>query len=382
MAKVMISCGEASGDLYAAALVRELRRLDPGIQVSGFGGNRLREAGADLVGDYRGLTVTGLVEALRVLPRAWRMQRALLARARVDRPDVLVVIDFPDFNFRLAASVKRMGIPVVYYVCPQVWAWRSSRVRTLKAVAERALVIFPFEPEYFEAAGVPVEFVGHPLLDLIPPPAPRESVLRDAGLAPDAPTVALLPGSRPNEVSSILPTLLEAIPLIERQVPGVQFLVARAPSLPDHLFESPGAPLPPRVGVLRGRADDVISASDVVVTASGTATVQTALHGKPMVIVYRLSPISYRIGRRFVHVTTYGMVNLVAGDTVATELIQDGFTPEAVAVETTRLLTEPAAAARARAGLATVRRRLGEPGASRRAAERVLEVGTAKSSHS
>ncbi len=382
MRHVMISCGEASGDLYAAALVHELRRLEPGLRVSGFGGDRLREAGVDLVGDYQGLTVTGLVEALRVLPRAWRMQRALLARARADRPDVLVVIDFPDFNFRLAAAARRLGIPVVYYVCPQVWAWRSGRVRTLKQLATKALVIFPFEPAYFQAAGVPVEFVGHPLLDLIPPASDRAAVLREAGLSPGAPTVALLPGSRPNEVASILPTLVSALPLIRQRVADVQFLVARAPSLPDHLFDPlstvPGA----RVGMLRGQADAVLSASDVVVTASGTATVQTAIHGKPMVIVYRLSPLSYHLGRRFVHVTTYGMVNLVAGEVVAPELIQDRFTPDAVAAETVRLLTDPAALERARVGLAAMRARLGEPGASRRAAARVLEVGRAGPSHS
>ena len=169
MATVMISCGEASGDLYAGALVRELRRLDPDVKVFGFGGEQLRAAGADLVGDYRGLTVTGLVEAIEVLPRAFRMQRALVERARAERPDVLVVIDFPDFNFRLAAKLKALGIPVVYYVCPQLWAWRSGRLQTLKALATKALVIFPFEPEFFRNGGVPVEFVGHPLLDLVPP---------------------------------------------------------------------------------------------------------------------------------------------------------------------------------------------------------------------
>ena len=374
MTTVMISCGEASGDLYAGALARELRRLDPGVRLAGFGGERLREACADLVGDYRGLTVTGLVEALRVLPTAWRMQRALLARARAERPDVLVLIDFHDFNFRLGAAARQLGIPIVYYVCPQLWAWRTGRVRTLKALASKALVIFPFEPAFFEAHGLSVEFVGHPLLDLVPPPADRAAVLRDAGLDPGAPTVALLPGSRPNEVSAILHTIVAALGAIRAAVPGVQFLVARAPHLGDDLFA--GLPSGPavRVAMLDGRADDVLSASDVVITASGTATVQTAIHGKPMVIVYRLSPLSYQLGRRFVHVTTYGMVNLVAGEIVAPELIQDGFTPEAVTRETVRFLTDTAHAERVRARLTDVRRRLGEPGASRRAAERVLDV--------
>lgn len=368
----MISCGEASGDAYAAALARALRSLRPDLAITGFGGAALQAAGADLVGDYRGLTVTGLVEAIRVLPQAFRMQQALVARMERDRPEALVVIDFPDFNFRLAREARARGIPVVYYVCPQLWAWRTGRVRQLKRVVTTALVIFPFEPDFFAAHGVPVEFVGHPLLDLVPPPADRAAVLVDAGLDPGAPTVALLPGSRPNEVTATLRTLVDSIPVMRARLPRAQFLVARAPSLPDALFH----PLAAAGGtaVLTGRADDVLSASDVVVTASGTATVQAALHEKPMVIVYRLAPLSYHLGRRFVHVKQFGMVNLVAGEPVATELIQDAFTPDAVARETLALLTDSARADTIRAQLRAVRRKLGEPGASRRAALRVLDA--------
>jgi lipid-A-disaccharide synthase len=374
----MISCGEPSGDLYAGALARELRRMQPDVRLTGFGGDHLKAAGADLVGHYRGLTVTGLVEALRVLPLAWRMQRALVARARAERPDVLVVIDFPDFNFPLGRAIRALDVPVVYYICPQLWAWRSGRVRALKALTTKALVIFPFEPAYFSAAGVSVEFVGHPLLDLISVTADRRAVLVGAGLDPDAPTVALLPGSRPNEVDRIFPTLMNAIPLIRARVPRVQFVVARAPSLPDSLFTGPGAGSGIAVATLTGRSDDVLSASDVVVTASGTATIQTAIHEKPMVIVYRVSPLTYVLGRRFVHMDTYGMVNLVAGERIVPELIQDAMTPDAVAAETIRLLTDPALADRTRSHLRTVRSRLGEPGASTRAAERVLEVWRAR----
>jgi lipid-A-disaccharide synthase len=370
----MISCGEASGDLYAGALTRELRRLQPDVRVVGFGGDGLQAAGADLVGHYRGLTVTGLVEALRVLPRAWRMQRALIARARADRPDVVVLIDFPDFNFPLGRAVRALGIPVVYYICPQMWAWRSGRVHALKAMTTKALVIFPFEPAFFAAAGVPVEFVGHPLLDLIPPAADRRVTLAGVGLDPDAPTVAILPGSRPNEVERIFPTLLDAMPAIRARVPRVQFLVARAPHLPDSLFRPRAGVSPAPIVTVTGRPDDVLSVSDVVVTASGTATIQTAIHEKPMVIVYRLSPLTYTLGRRFVHIDTYGMVNLVAEERVAPELIQDAMTPGAVADETVRLLTDPVAAERTRTQLRRVRSRLGEPGASARVAEHVLAV--------
>ena len=375
MAGVMISCGEPSGDLYAGALATELRRLQPGIRVTGLGGEHLRAAGADLVGDYRGLAVTGLVEALRVLPRAWRMRQALVARARADRPDALVVIDFPDFNFRLASKLRRMGVPVVYYICPQVWAWRRGRLRDMKRIVDRALVIFPFEEAIYREAGIPVRFVGHPLLDLAVAGMSRKEILAQVGFDPEAPTIALLPGSRPNELRAILPTIGEALPRIAARRPRVQFLIARAPNLPDHLFE-PVAALARsfRVATLDGRADDVLAAADVVITASGTATVQAALHERPMVIVYRVSPLTYQLGRRFLNVSTFGMANLIAGERIVPELIQDGFTPEAVAAETLRYFDDPAYAARTRDKLRDVRTALGTAGASRRAAEQVLEV--------
>jgi len=369
----MISCGEASGDLYAGALADALRRREPGCRLIGFGGPRLERAGASLTGDYRGLAVTGLTEALRVLPRSYAMYRRLVAQARDVRPDVLVAIDFPDFNFRLASAMRRLGVPVVYYISPQLWAWRQGRIHAMKRFAARVLVIFPFEVEIYERAGIPVEFVGHPLVDLIPPSPPRGAFLGSLGLSPTAPTVALLPGSRPNEVAATAATLGDAARLLAERVPGVQFVVARAPHLSDALFAPlAGAGIP--LAITADRTDDVLENADVVVTASGTATVQTALHGKPMVIVYRLSPVTYRLGRRFVRVNTFGMANLVAGRTIVPELIQDGFTPDRVAAETARFLTDETYAAATRAALAEVKARLGAPGASERAADAVLRV--------
>jgi len=372
----MMSCGEASGDLYAGALALELQRLAPGVRIFGIGGEKMHAAGAELVGDYRGLAVTGLVEALRVVPRSFSLLRRLRERMARDRPDVLVVIDFPDFNFRLAASARALGIPVVYYVSPQIWAWRAGRIKTVKQVASKVLVIFPFEKKFYEDAGVPVEFVGHPLPDLIQVTEPRERLLAGAGLDPTAPTIALLPGSRPNEVRSILPNLAEAATLIRQRVPSAQFVIARAPKLSDQMFE-PFSRFAGPSAIVSGRADDVLHASDVVITASGTATVQAALHGKPMVIVYRLAPLTYKMGRRFVKVDTFGMVNLLAGRRIVPELIQDDFTPARVADEAVGLLTDPARAADMRRALAEVRDALGEPGASRRAAEAVLSVAMA-----
>src|SRR5918995_265868 len=212
--RIMISCGEASGDLYAGALTTELRRRVPDAEIFGFGGPRLQAAGGTLLGDFTRFPVTGLTEALRVLPRSLAMLRRLVAAARERRPDVFVAIDFPDFNFRLMGALRRLGIPVVYYVSPQLWAWRPRRMKTMKAGVDRVLVIFPFEETIYRNAGVDVRFVGHPLVDLARPGEPRSSFLRDRGLNPDAPTVALLPGSRRNELERIVPTMVAALGLI------------------------------------------------------------------------------------------------------------------------------------------------------------------------
>jgi lipid-A-disaccharide synthase len=303
------------------------------------------------------------------------------------------------------ASMWRLKIPVVYYISPQLWAWRAGRMRTMKRHVSRVLVIFPFEEEVYRRAGVPVQFVGHPLVEMsrLDGALPRETFLREHGLVGDAPTVALLPGSRTNELERIVPTLASALPLIRARMPNVQFVVACAPHLRDTLFEPllagppKGGPYnagglagPPKGGshdiamadvgaafrrpvLVHDRVDEVLAASDVVITASGTATVQCALHERPMVVVYRLSPLTYRIGKPFVHVDTYAMPNLVAGRRIVPELIQDEFTASRVADETVALLTDQPRYEQTREALKQVRERLGQPGASGRAAEAILD---------
>jgi lipid-A-disaccharide synthase len=274
-------------------------------------------------------------------------------------------------------ALRRLGIPVVYYVSPQLWAWRPGRMKTMKAGVDRVLVIFPFEEAIYRNAGVDARFVGHPLVDLATAEQSRSSFLGDLGLVPEAPTVALLPGSRRNELERIVPTMADALDLIRARVPGVQFTVACAPNLDERQFgllmrgEERHRPV-----LVHGRSDDVIASSDVAITASGTATVQCALHERPMVVVYRLSPLTYRLGKPFVTVDTYAMPNLVAGRRIVPELIQDELTPQRVADETVALLTDAGLHARTREALRAVRERLGAPGASARAAEAVLEVAS------
>ena len=362
--------------MYAGALVRALQRQAPGTTAFGFGGAGLAEAGATLIGDYHGFSVTGLTEAFSVLRKSWKMLDTIGAVARDQRPDVFVAVDFPDFNFRLLPVMHRLGVPIVYYISPQLWAWRKGRLRTLKKHVSKMLVIFPFEKPLYDTAGVPSEFVGHPLIDLAVATRTREETCREAGLDPARPVVALLPGSRPNELRLLLPRLVGAAGKLVHDVSGVQFLVARAPALEDALF----APLDHLrlthvpVGVLSNAADDVLAACDLVITASGTATVQSALHQRPMVIVYRVSPMTYALLKPFVQVASYGMVNLVAGRPVVKELIQDGCTPEAIAGEARSLLIDRERANRMRSDLAEVVRKLGGPGASERAAAAVLSA--------
>jgi lipid-A-disaccharide synthase len=382
-ARLLLSCGEASGDLYAGALIRELRALDAGVSVSGLGGPHFAAAGGRLIDDYRQIAVTGLTEAIAKIPRSLAAFRRLVRSAKNEKPDALVAIDFPDFNFRLARALKRLGVPVIYYISPQIWAWRPKRLETMRRIADRVLVIFPFEEAIYRDGGVPVEFVGHPLVDLAAPSASRSDFLRAHGLSPTAPTVAVLPGSRPNEVSRILPDLLQAARLIRVAVPEAQFVVARAPHLDDGLFAQKGSdpgsdpgsdlgsdPLP--LVIVESDTNTVLASADVALTASGTATVQAALHDTPMVIVYRLSPLTYRLGRRLVTIGMIGMVNLIAGEQIVPELVQDAFTPEAVAREAISLLTDRGRATRVKAGLARVRERLGGSGASLRAAQAIL----------
>jgi lipid-A-disaccharide synthase len=372
--RLLLSCGEASGDLYAGALTRELRALDPSATIAGLGGPQLKAAGGTLLHDYRDITATGLIEPLAKLPRLVDVRRRLVDAARANPPDALVAIDFSGFNLRLAPAIKALGVPIIYYVSPQIWAWRRRRLDTIKAIADRVLVIFPFEEQIYRDAGVPVEFVGHPMIDLAKPSTPRPEFLASLGLAPAAPTVAILPGSRTSEVSRILPVLVESAAAIRAAVPDAQFVVARAPRLENALFDPVRAAASNHFAIVDGDTDSVLAAADVALTASGTATVQTALHDTPMVIVYRVSALSYHLLRRLVTVDAIGMVNLIAGRHIVPELVQDEFTPPAVAREAVSMLTDRARAASIRVELARVREKLGGPGASRRAAEAILRV--------
>ena len=305
----------------------------------------------------------------------------LVEAARRFRPDVFVPIDFPDVNFRLMAAMKRQGIPVAYYIGPQLWAWRPWRIRAMRRDVTKVIVIFPFEEALYRDAGVPVEFVGHPLVEMAEAAVAgrsRDQLRHELGLDPAWPTVALLPGSRRNELERLVPVIAESMPGLAARLEHAQFVVAGAPHLADALFAPlvrAAAPLHRPLTLVRERTDAVLAAADVAITASGTATVQGAIHGCPMVVIYKLSPMTYRLGKPFVKVDTYAMANLIARTRLVPELIQDACTPARVVEEAVALAEDPIRRARVIAGLRDVRDRLAMPGASGRAADAVLKVG-------
>jgi lipid-A-disaccharide synthase len=377
VARLLVVSGEPSGELYAAELVRHLRELRPGLEVFGLGGDRLQAQGATLLAHVRDLAVVGLLEVVSHLRQIRGVFRRVLDEVDRERPQAAVLVDYPDFNLRLARELHRRGVPVVYYVSPQIWAWRMGRIRTIRETVAQMLVIFPFEEALYRDAGVPVRFVGHPLVDLVRPES-RADFLRGQGVSPERDVVAVLPGSRPKEIAHNLPGLAGAIALLRAWRPDLEFLLPLAPSIDPALLDSALRGLPVRL-VPQGGAQSVLASCQVAMVASGTATVEAAILGAPMVVVYRLSALTHFLGSRLVNVPHVAMANLIAGKRAVPELIQDEFTPERVAGEVRALLEQPERRQAMKADLAEVRRRLGEKGASRRAAEAVGEVLSAQS---
>jgi len=369
---LLLSAGEASGDLYAARLATALRaRAD--VSFFGMGGPHMRAAGVNVVADYTEVSVVGFSEVLRKLPALRRAMRRLLAEADLRRPPFSILTDFPSFHLRLARRLCRRGIRNIYYVCPQFWAWRPWRARLLRRRFVQALCIFPFEGQFYSQAGVPVKFVGHPLVGEMRASLSRRDFCGAHALDPGEPVVTLLPGSRYGEVDHHLPVLVEACRLIRLDEPSAQFVLAAAPGLgAEHLL----AALPPlsRFVLVQGQTSNALAAADVAILSSGTATVEAALLDVPMVVIYRLAPLSALLIKPFVRAPFFSMVNILAGRRVVSELIQRDFTPARVAEETLRLLHSPDAVQVMRSGLAEVRLRLGTPGAVERAADAIAAL--------
>jgi len=373
--RVMISAGEASGDHHAARFVDALHRRRREPTLFGMGGPRLEQAGMDLVVDCRDLAIVGIVEVLINWRRIKRELERLRRRLREDRPDLLVLVDYPDFNLKLAETARSLGVPVLFYVSPQVWAWRPKRVQRIGQLVDMMAVIFPFETDFYERAGVPVRYVGHPLVDEIAPQITAATARAEFGVDKDRPTLALMPGSRHSEISRLLPILLASARRIAHDSGPVQFLLPLANTLdPDPVREEVSASGVDVQVIPGGRVYDVLPICDAAVTASGTATLELALLDVPMVVVYRVHWLTWQILHRLVTLDDIALVNIVAGRRVVAELVQGAARPAAIAAEAQRLLSDEHYAARIREGLATVRESMGEGGGPERMATLIEEM--------
>jgi lipid-A-disaccharide synthase len=369
---VLISAGEASGDMYAGRLALALRRRAD-VELFGMGGPRMREAGVDTVVDAAEVGVLGVVEIVRKLPALRRAWKRLLSEIERRSPAVAILTDFPAFHLRLARILRRKHVGNVYFVCPQFWAWRPWRVRLVKRRFVRGLCIFPFEEAFYRKAGVRIDWIGHPLVDAVRAPITREAFVLRYGLDPSRPIVAVLPGSRPSELAHHMPRLMAAIARMNSEGQW-QFVFAAAPGLAQGQLRAHMGELGSAIPIVENATYELLGAADVAIVSSGTATVEAALLGVPMVVVYRVAPFTAWIVRHLVHTRFFAMVNVLAGKEIVPELIQDAFTPERVVRETERLLASAEARTAMRRELARVREKLGPPGAIERAADIIAEM--------
>lgn len=370
--QILLICGEASGDLNAAGLVREILKLDPSLRVSAVGGERLKEAGAQVFYDIKDLSVIGLFDVLKKLPLFLNLQQLILQKIKEERPDALILVDFSGFNLRLAKKLNRL-LPVLYYTSPQVWASRPGRVKTIKKYIDKMMVLFPFEEAFYKKYGVEAAFVGHPLLDTVKPTVEKEAFLRTHALLDSKKTIALLPGSRIQEVKNILPVMLKAALIIQKDIGNVQFVIAKSAQISWRIYNRLTHGTDLDLITIENKTYDCLNVADFCLVASGTATLETALMGKPLVVIYKLNLLNYFLYRGQVKLPYIGMVNIVAQKQIVPEFIQFNATPEKIANETLILLNNPSRLQQMKNDLALIKSSLGEKGASLRAARLILD---------
>lgn len=368
--------GEASGDLHGAAVVRALKRLAPAAEVAGVGGDMMAREGMRLVHHISSLAFMGFIEVVRNLPAIRALEHLLLREVDTRRPDVVVLIDYPGFNLRFARKVKGRGVPVLYYISPQVWAWNKGRVRRMARSVDRMKVVFPFEVGIYRKEGIDVEWVGHPLAEHLGAHPSREEFVRRQGLEPGKRIVGLFPGSRLQEIERILPVMARASEEI-RRTRDVQIVLGVAPNLGPVVIRR-HLPVGADIRLVEHATHELMAHADAAMVTSGTATLETGWFGTPMAVVYRTSPLTYLIGRMLVDVPAIGLVNIVAGKNIVPEFVQHALTVENLAGAIGRMLDDPAYAAAMRRDLASIRELLGPPGASEKVAQGILNLAEGK----
>jgi lipid-A-disaccharide synthase len=372
--KILLVAGEASGDLHGSHLVEAIRSVDPGIRFFGVGGEGLERAGMKILYPSQSLSVVGITEVFFKLRAILKALQGLKESIERERPDLAILIDFPDFNLRLAKIAHRRGIPILYYISPQVWAWRPKRINLIARLVTKMIVLFPFEVPLYEAAGVDVEWVGHPLLDIVKPTLSKEKAFQQFGLNPNRRTIGLLPGSRIHEVERLLPPLLASAHLLQKEIPDLQFVIPLAPGLPKTVLTSWMKDISVPVKVVEGFTYDVMNLSELLIAASGTVTLEGAILGKPMIIIYKVSLPSSWVARALVRLDHIGLVNLVAEKEIAPELLQRDVNPQRISDEALRILRDPILSRKMVESMNEVRQKLGEPGAAQRAAYITLSL--------
>jgi lipid-A-disaccharide synthase len=369
--KVMIVSGEASGDMHGAKLVESLHAYERSIELFGIGGERMRSAGMQIEFDAQRLAVVGITEVIVKLPQILEGMRTAKRLVAEERPDLLILIDFPDFNLHLAAFAKKHAIPVLYYISPTIWAWRKGRIKKIKRIVDHMAVILPFEETFYRQHAIPVTFVGHPLMDRYKSLSDRQEITS----GDNAMTIGLMPGSRDSEVGKLLPVMLQAAKLIGQRE-NVRFLLSQAPSVSPALVQRLTTELDFEVAVFKESTASLLRQVSFVIVASGTATLEAAIHKTPMIIVYRVSPLSYRVGKALIQVPHIGLVNLIAGKRAVPELIQHEASPEEIARQALTVLTDPDKLKQMKGDLAEVTDRLGSAGASDKVAKIAWELLT------
>ncbi|MFB0506567.1 MAG: lipid-A-disaccharide synthase [Thermodesulfobacteriota bacterium] len=372
--KILIVAGETSGDLLGAHLVKAVLSMDPGLRFYGVGGKHLRSMGTDVIFDSSELAVVGIVEVFSRLHSNYRAFRWLKRSLERDKPALVVLVDFPELNLRLAKEAYKRKIPVFYYISPQVWAWRRGRVKKIAKLVHKLVVILPFEVPFYRQRGIDCEFVGHPLIDIVKPHLSKEEAHEKFLLDKDKRTIGLLPGSRKEEVQNLLPVLLKSAHLLLRDFPNLQFIIPLAPAIDRFEVEKSIADFNVDIKVVGEHIYDVLNICDLVITASGTATLEAAIMRTPMIIVYKVSFLSYLVGRLLVKVKSIGLVNLIAEKRIVPELIQGQASPINIFNEASKMLKNPLLLSMIRGELDNVKEQLGAPGTSQRAAQILYRV--------
>ncbi len=366
---IMIVAGEASGDMHGANLVREMLRIDPTLNFYGIGGKKMKEEKVQILADASDMAVVGLTEVISKLGNIFKIMNMMKESLNERQPDLVILIDYPDFNLPLAKAARKKGIKVFYYISPQVWAWRKGRIGKIKKTVNKMAVILPFEVDTYAREGFTVDYVGHPLLDLVKPNYSKLESRKKFGLDDSKITIGILPGSRLSEVEKLMPELLRAAEILKKEMPDIQFVLPLADTLEEKNVAEIISGFTLKIDVIAGHTYDVISCADLVLVASGTATLETALLNVPMVIVYKVSLLSYVIGRLFVRVKNIGLVNIIAGKTIVPELIQKDASGERIAQEALAILRNKERKQKIIKELEAIRAKLGEPGAAIRSAQ-------------